>query len=176
MRGRSPTPFLPRQSEVNPAQALEELRAFEQHGRRFCPSFATCCCRRLCPTRRSEQSSRGLPNRFRCPGWSGIFLYVIIDRRRADLLDEIADAFESALDERLGIVRADVKSAAPLERPPAVRFAAGAVARLGQAGPLRLLDRSGADRRRGRADRFHRLRRFGPHAACNRCASGWSPS
>lgn len=42
------------------------------------------------------------------------FLYIVIDRRRADLLNDIAEAFEAALDERLGVVRADVKSAAPL--------------------------------------------------------------
>lgn len=41
-------------------------------------------------------------------------IYVLIDRRRTDTLAEIGDAFEIALDERLGIVRADVKSAAPL--------------------------------------------------------------
>ena len=42
------------------------------------------------------------------------FLYVVIDRRRTDILDEIADAFELALDERMGIVRAEVTSAAPM--------------------------------------------------------------
>lgn len=42
------------------------------------------------------------------------FLFVIVDRRRADLLNQIAEAFESALDERLGFVRAQVASAAPL--------------------------------------------------------------
>jgi F-type H+-transporting ATPase subunit delta len=42
------------------------------------------------------------------------FLFVIIDRRRADLLGEIAAAFENTLDERLGFVRAEVTSAAPL--------------------------------------------------------------
>jgi F-type H+-transporting ATPase subunit delta len=42
------------------------------------------------------------------------FLFVVVDRRRADILDEIAAAFEAALDERLGFVRAEVTSAAPL--------------------------------------------------------------
>ena len=42
------------------------------------------------------------------------FLFVIVDRRRADLLGEIAAAFETVLDERLGFVRAEVVSAAPL--------------------------------------------------------------
>ena len=42
------------------------------------------------------------------------FLYVMIDRRRTDLLAETAEAFETAIDERLGFVRAKVTSAAPL--------------------------------------------------------------
>ena len=42
------------------------------------------------------------------------FLFVIIDRRRTQSLWEIAEAFETALDERMGVVRAEVKSAAPL--------------------------------------------------------------
>jgi F-type H+-transporting ATPase subunit delta len=42
------------------------------------------------------------------------FLFLVIDRRRSDILADIADAFELALDERMGIVRAEVKSASPL--------------------------------------------------------------
>lgn len=42
------------------------------------------------------------------------FLFVLVDRRRSDLLGEIAAAFENALDERLGFVRAQVASAGPL--------------------------------------------------------------
>jgi F-type H+-transporting ATPase subunit delta len=41
-------------------------------------------------------------------------LYVIIDHRRADILGEIAEAFENSIDERMGFVRAEVTSAAPL--------------------------------------------------------------
>jgi F-type H+-transporting ATPase subunit delta len=42
------------------------------------------------------------------------FLYILIDRRRTDMLGEVAEAFETAIDERLGFVRAKVTSAAPL--------------------------------------------------------------
>jgi F-type H+-transporting ATPase subunit delta len=42
------------------------------------------------------------------------FLYVLIDRRRTDLLAEAIEAFEAAIDERLGLVHARVTSAAPL--------------------------------------------------------------
>ena len=38
----------------------------------------------------------------------------MVDRRRTDLLSEITDAFEAAVDERMGLVRAQVTSAAPL--------------------------------------------------------------
>lgn len=43
------------------------------------------------------------------------FMYVLIDHHRIGMIGEIREAYEAALDERLGIVRADVKSAAPLE-------------------------------------------------------------
>jgi F-type H+-transporting ATPase subunit delta len=42
------------------------------------------------------------------------FLWIMVDRRRTDLLGEIRAAYETALDERLGFVRAAVTSAAPL--------------------------------------------------------------
>ena len=45
------------------------------------------------------------------------FLFVAIDRRRADILSDIADAFETVIDERAGLVRAQVQSAAPLGEP-----------------------------------------------------------
>lgn len=42
------------------------------------------------------------------------FLYVVIDHRRIELVGDICDAFESLLDERLGVVRADVAAAGAL--------------------------------------------------------------
>lgn len=42
------------------------------------------------------------------------FLFVLINRRRIHLLSQIRQAFEAAIDEQLGVVRAEVKSAAPL--------------------------------------------------------------
>lgn len=43
------------------------------------------------------------------------FLYVLIDHKRIGQLSEIRAAFETLLDEHLGFVRADVRSAAPLD-------------------------------------------------------------
>jgi F-type H+-transporting ATPase subunit delta len=42
------------------------------------------------------------------------FVFVVIDHRRTHILGDMAEAFETALDERMGVVRAEVKSAAPL--------------------------------------------------------------
>ena len=45
------------------------------------------------------------------------FIYVVIDHRRIAVIGEIREAFELQLDERLGFVRAEVSSAAPLNAP-----------------------------------------------------------
>jgi F-type H+-transporting ATPase subunit delta len=44
------------------------------------------------------------------------FLFLVIDRRRGDLVGEMASAFEQALDERMGLVHVEVRSAAPLNQ------------------------------------------------------------
>src|SRR5262245_46624754 len=43
------------------------------------------------------------------------FIGILIDRNRLDILDEIVRAYEKYLDERLGIVRAVVSTAHPLD-------------------------------------------------------------
>lgn len=42
------------------------------------------------------------------------FIYVVLDHRRVGIIGEIREAFEIQLDERMGVVRAEVTSAAPL--------------------------------------------------------------
>jgi F-type H+-transporting ATPase subunit delta len=42
------------------------------------------------------------------------FVYVVIDHRRIGIMSDIREAFELQLDERMGFVRAEVSSAAPL--------------------------------------------------------------
>jgi F-type H+-transporting ATPase subunit delta len=44
------------------------------------------------------------------------FVYVVIDHRRIGVIGDIREAFELQLDERLGFVRAEVSSAAPLNQ------------------------------------------------------------
>jgi F-type H+-transporting ATPase subunit delta len=43
------------------------------------------------------------------------FLYVLIDHHRIGMLAEVREAFATTLDERMGILRAQVSSAAPLD-------------------------------------------------------------
>lgn len=43
------------------------------------------------------------------------FIYVVINHRRIGMLAEIREAFELALDERLGFVHAEITSATPLD-------------------------------------------------------------
>ena len=52
----------------------------------------------------------------------GNLIFVIIDHRRVSLLPEIREAFEILMDERLGFVRADVTSAAPLGQEQAAQI------------------------------------------------------
>lgn len=100
-------------SSVDARQTASELRSFESlvksshELRNVLLSPAVPTARKRAVVRRIGDAS----------GFSSIvrnFLYVMIDRRRTDLLGEAAEAFETAIDERLGFVRAKVASAAPL--------------------------------------------------------------
>jgi F-type H+-transporting ATPase subunit delta len=100
-------------SELDPKQALAELRTFSAMVRDSAELRNV-----LLSPAVSNAKKRNVIGRFAAslPLARLIrnFLFVIVDRRRTDLLNDMADAFETALDERLGILRADVKSAAPL--------------------------------------------------------------
>jgi F-type H+-transporting ATPase subunit delta len=50
------------------------------------------------------------------------FVYVVIDHRRIAMLDEMREAFEVALDERMGFARAEVVSAATLDEQRSARL------------------------------------------------------
>ena len=100
-------------STLSPEQAVTELRAFEQmftgsaELRNVLLSPAVSAGRKRAVVARFAQSMPLSP-------LVRNFIYVIIDRRRADILDEVREALERELDERLGVARADVSSAAPL--------------------------------------------------------------
>ena len=56
-----------------------------------------------------------LSGRLGLAGTTQNFLLVVTDHRRLLILDEIVSAFRALLDERMGIVRAEVASAQPVE-------------------------------------------------------------
>ena len=93
------------------------------------------------------------------------FLFVIIDHRRMHQLTGIREAFETALDERLGFVRADVSSVSELTEAQR-----GALqAELEKITGRRVRARYAVDRSLiggvVDADRIDGVRRFGPRAA-----------
>ena len=100
-------------SDLDPKQALSELRGFSTMVRESSQLRNV-----LLSPAVSNTKKRNVIGRFAdsLPLARLIrnFLFIMVDRRRIDLLDDMADAFETALDERLGILRADVKSASPL--------------------------------------------------------------
>lgn len=100
-------------SGLSGPQAATELRSFESVVNQS-PDFRTILLSPAVPT----SKKRALVSRFAATlSLSRLvrnFLFIIVDRRRADLLGEMATAFETALDERLGFMRGEVTSAAPL--------------------------------------------------------------
>lgn len=101
-------------SEVDPLAALDQLRAFrdmlvaspELKNVLISPAVAVES-KRSVVTRLGNQV--GLASVIRN------FLYVVINHRRVDQIPNLVSAFEAALDERMGRVRAHVASAAPLD-------------------------------------------------------------
>ncbi len=87
------------------------------------------------------------------------FLYVLVDRRRIGLLHDIQAAFEAEIDERSGIVRAQVTSAAALAEPERAQVQATLSHLTGKQVRIGVFDRHRVDRRRGGEDRVDDLRR-----------------
>jgi F-type H+-transporting ATPase subunit delta len=100
-------------SRTEPRRALTELQTFEAMVKSS-PELRNVLLSPAVPTARK----RAVVSRFAAavPLSPLIrnFLFVLIDRRRGDLLGEMAAAFEAAVDDRMGIVRAEVRSAVPL--------------------------------------------------------------
>lgn len=100
-------------SELDPKQALNELRAFSAMVQDSAELRTVLLSPAVSNSKKRNVVGR-LAESIPLSRLVRNFVYVIIDRRRTDLLSDIAAAFETALDERLGIVRAEVRSAAPL--------------------------------------------------------------
>ncbi len=101
-------------SGTDPRQALTELRAFE-HLVDSSPELRNVLLSPAVPTVRKRAVVARLAPTVPLSPLVRNFLFVVIDRRRAGLLGEMAAALEAALDERLGVVRAEVRSPVPLD-------------------------------------------------------------
>ena len=100
-------------SKIDPAQVLSQLRAVQAliHGSQIlqnalgspavAPSRKRAVMRRLLEPMGALDQVRN-------------FVYVVIDHRRAHEFSSIVDGFEKLLDEHLGFVSAEIRSAAPL--------------------------------------------------------------
>jgi F-type H+-transporting ATPase subunit delta len=101
-------------SEVNPSQAIEQLRSFDatvqgSHDLRSVLASPAI------PVARKRAIIKDIAGRL---GMSRVvmnFVLVLSDHRRAAALAQMVDAFELLLDERLGFVRAEVNSASELQ-------------------------------------------------------------
>ena len=101
-------------SALNPAAALTQLKAVEaliessQDLRNVLLSPA------VSPSRKRAVMSR-LVEPMKVDPRVRNFVFVVIDHRRVHEFASIVEAFEALADERLGLVRADVQSAQPLD-------------------------------------------------------------
>ena len=108
-------------SPLTPEQAITELQSFsalvassaDLHHVLLSPAVSNARKRAVI-----EQFARQLP----LSRLIRNFLFVIVDRRRTGMIGEITEAFQTAVDERLGFIRAQVTSAAPLSREQALRL------------------------------------------------------
>ena len=98
---------------ADPRKTAQELRSFEE-SIQSSPEFRTILLSPAVPTARKRAVVARMADAMSYSRLVRNFLYVMIDRRRTDLLGAVAEAFETAIDERLGFVRAKVASAAPL--------------------------------------------------------------
>ncbi len=103
-------------SQLRPEAAVEQLKSFQvvlegsQELRNALSSPAVAPARKRAVVSRLAESlsvNRVIRN----------FLLVVVDHRRSGVIAEMVHAFEALLDERLGIVQADVRAAHDLDQP-----------------------------------------------------------
>lgn len=100
-------------SGVDPAAALDQLRSF-QGLVRDSADLRNVLLSPAVPPARKRAVVRELGEALRLATPVMNFLFVVIDHRRVGLLGSMAQAFEAVLDEKLGRVRAEIRSAMPL--------------------------------------------------------------
>lgn len=100
-------------SNIDPAQVLAGLRAADELIKNSDILRTALSSPAVSPARKQTVMKRllepmGLPQQVRN------FVYVVIDHRRANEFSSIVDGFEQLLDERMGLVAADIRSAKEL--------------------------------------------------------------
>jgi|SRR6185312_3761068 len=97
-------------SDVNPAQAIAQLRSFDDTVRGSRDLRAVLASPAI-PVSRKRAIIKDIAEKLGLSRVVRNFILVISDHRRAAALAQMADAFELLLDERLGFARAEVTSA-----------------------------------------------------------------
>jgi F-type H+-transporting ATPase subunit delta len=103
-------------SPLKPEDAVTQLRAVEALIEES-PELRTALLTPAIQNSRKRAVMAGLLGRIGGSPLIRNFVYVVIDHRRIGVIGDIREAFELQLDERLGFVRAEVSSAAPLNAP-----------------------------------------------------------
>ena len=102
------------ESPLKPPEAVEQLRAVEE----LISGSAELRTALLTPaiqTSRKRAIVGTLLERMSISHLIRNFTFVVINHRRVTIMGEIREAFEQVLDERVGVVRARVNSAVPLD-------------------------------------------------------------
>jgi F-type H+-transporting ATPase subunit delta len=113
---------------VSPRQALEELRTFESLISSSA-EFKTILLSPAAPATKKRKIVSRFAAELSISKTAGNFLCVIIDHRRIGLLKEIRQSLEVQIDERTGVIRAEIQSARGLEQGEQLAIE-GALARL----------------------------------------------
>jgi F-type H+-transporting ATPase subunit delta len=103
-------------SALQPADAVAQLAAIETLVRESL-ELRIALLTPAIPTSRKRAVMGKLLERIGAAPLMRNFVYVVIDHRRIAAIGDIREAFELQLDERLGFVRAEISSAAPLTAP-----------------------------------------------------------
>lgn len=108
-------------SGLTPEQAFSQLDAFESVYRQS-PELKNVLLSPAVPSTRKRALVRRMAEERGIAPLIRNFLFVVIDRRRMNLLPAIRQAFEAVLDETLGLVRVDVAAAREIPAPQKERM------------------------------------------------------
>jgi F-type H+-transporting ATPase subunit delta len=112
-----------RGSSLAPDAALAELRAFES-AMRESPELTAALATPAIPASRKKAVVGRIVDILKLPTVMRNFLFVLIDHRRMGSLGEIVHAFQAALDERTGILPAEIASAVEMNEAERAALAA----------------------------------------------------